>query len=97
MNKRKNLRELVNNEFRKLEANPAQLETMDSYYQQAYTMLSSEKVKCLYMSKETDAMKDRYGMGKFLERGHYGASLRFTGRWSNAACPQTGQVQGLFH
>ena len=76
MNKRKNLRELVNNEFRKLEANPAQLETMDSYYQQAYTMLSSEKVRNAFdMSKETDAMKDRYGMGKFLERGHYGASL----------------------
>ena len=76
MTKRRNLRDLVNNEFRKLEANPAPLDTMDSYYQQAYDMLSSEKVRGAFdMSSESEAMKERYGMGKFLERGHYGASL----------------------
>ena len=73
---RKAIRQLVNDQFRKLEANPAPLETMDSYYQQAYSMISSEAVRAAFdMSKEPEAMKERYGMGKYLERGHYGKSL----------------------
>ncbi|MFT5466542.1 MAG: hypothetical protein ACI8UO_001642 [Verrucomicrobiales bacterium] len=74
--KRKAVRELVNDQFRKLESNPAPLETMDSYYQQAYTMISSQAVRDAFdMSKESDKMKERYGMGKFLERGTYGNSF----------------------
>lgn len=73
---RKAIRQLVNDQFRKLESNPAALETMDSYYQQAYTMISSEAVRNAFdMSQEPEKMKERYGMGKFLERGHYGKSL----------------------
>tara|TARA_R110002096_G_scaffold169222_6_gene340774 strand:- start:115 stop:1485 length:1371 start_codon:yes stop_codon:yes gene_type:complete len=73
---RKAIRQLVNDQFRKLESNPAALETMDSYYQQAYTMISSEAVRNAFdMSQEPENMKERYGMGKFLERGTYGKSF----------------------
>ncbi len=73
--KRRNLRELVNNEFRKLEANPAPLETMDSYYQQAYSMISSQSVRDAFdLSQEPEAIRERYGFGKYLTGGHYGAS-----------------------
>ena len=79
MDTRKNLRELVNEEFRKLEANPAPLETMDSYYQQAYSMISSEKVRNAFdLSKESAATKEKYGMGSYLSGGHYGSSLGST-------------------
>ena len=75
-NQRKAMRQLVNDQFRKLESNPAPLETMDAYYQQAYSMISSQAVRDAFdLSKESDEMKERYGMGKFLERGHYGKSL----------------------
>lgn len=74
--KRRSVRELVNNEFRKLESNPAALDTMDSYYQQAYSMISSQAVRDAFdMSKESDAMRARYGMGKYLDRVTYGPSL----------------------
>jgi len=74
--KRRAVRNLVNEEFRKLETNRAALDTMDAYYQQAYTMISSQQVRDAFdMSKESASMKQRYGMGKFLERGTYGASL----------------------
>ena len=73
---RKNIRDLVNNEFKKLEANPAPLETMDAYYQQAYTMISSEAVRNAFdMSQESEAMKERYGMGGYLSSGTTGSSL----------------------
>ena len=59
---------VVNSQFRKLESAPAALDTMDAYYQQAYAMISSQAVRDAFdMSKESDAMKERYGMGKFLE------------------------------
>lgn len=74
--KRKNVRDLVNEQFRKLEANPAPLETMDSYYNQAYTMISSEAVRNAFdMSQESAATRERYGMGKYLERVTYGKSF----------------------
>lgn len=73
---RKAVRQLVNDQFRKLESNPAALDTMDSYYQQAYSMISSEAVRNAFdISKESDAMKVRYGMGQYLERVTYGKSL----------------------
>ena len=73
---RQNIRTLVNDQFRKLESNPAQIDTMDSYYDQAYTMISSESVRDAFdMSKEPEKMREKYGMGKFLERGTYGPSL----------------------
>lgn len=73
---RQRLRDIINDQFRKLEANPEPLETMDAYYQQAYTMISSQAVRDAFdLSQEDEATKARYGMGKFLERGHYGKSL----------------------
>ena len=70
---RRNLREIVNTQFKKLEADPTPLETMDSFYQQAYTMMSSQKVRDAFdLSKEPDAIKKAYGFGRFLENGHYG-------------------------
>lgn len=73
---RKTIRSLVNEQFRKLESNQAALETMNSYYDQAYAMISSQAVRDAFdMSKESEAMKEKYGMGKFLERKTYGTSL----------------------
>lgn len=70
---RKNLRDIVNNEFAKLEVDPAPLETMDSFYQQAYSMISSAAVREAFdLSKEPDSLKKQYGFGRFLENGHYG-------------------------
>lgn len=70
---RRNLRDIVNDQFRKLEADPAPLETMDAFYQQAYTMMSSEKVRNAFdLSQESDKIKKDYGFGRFLENGHYG-------------------------
>lgn len=70
---RKSLRDIVNSEFAKLEADPAPLETMDSFYKQAYTMISSAAVRNAFdLSQEPDKLKDQYGFGRFLENGHYG-------------------------
>lgn len=70
---RRGLREMMNNQFRKLESNSEKLDTMDSFYKQAYTMLSSDKVKDAFdLSKESDKTKEAYGYGRFLENGHYG-------------------------
>ena len=75
-NQRKAMRQLVNDQFRKIESNPAPLETIDAYYQQAYSMISSQAVRDAFdLSKESDEMKERYGMGKYLERVTYGKSL----------------------
>ena len=72
-NTRRSLRDIVNREFAKLEADPTPLETMDSFYQQAYAMISSPAVRDAFdLSKESDALKREYGFGRFLENGHYG-------------------------
>jgi hypothetical protein len=72
-NTRRSLRDIVNNEFARLEVDPAPLETMDSFYQQAYTMISSPAVRDAFdLSKEPDELKQAYGFGRFLENGHYG-------------------------
>lgn len=72
-NTRRSLRDIVNREFAKLEADPAPLETMDSFYRQAYDMISSPAVRDAFdLSKESDALKKEYGFGQFLENGHYG-------------------------
>ena len=67
------LRDIVNREFAKLEADPAPLETMDSFYQQAYEMISSPAVRDAFdLTKESESLKKRYGFGRFLENGTYG-------------------------
>lgn len=72
-NTRRSLREIVNAEFANLEADAAPLETMDSFYQQAYDMISSPAVRDAFdLSQESDDLKTEYGLGRFLENGHYG-------------------------
>ena len=64
------MRDVINNEFRKLDANPAKLDTMDAYYQQAYQMISSESVRQAFdLSKESSKMKAQYGEGMFERMG----------------------------
>lgn len=70
---RRGLRDIVNDQFKKLETEGAPLETMDSFYQQAYTMLSSAAVRNAFdLSQESDKLKEAYGLGRFFENGHYG-------------------------
>ncbi|MEM7395979.1 MAG: DUF1501 domain-containing protein, partial [Verrucomicrobiota bacterium] len=70
---RRSLREAVNDQFRKLEADPGPLETMDAFYQQAYTMISSKKVRDAFdISREPEKLKEEYGLGRFYERGNSG-------------------------
>ena len=70
---RRSLRDIVNGEFAKLEADPAPLETMDTFYRQAYDMISSPAVRDAFdLSKEPESLKKEYGFGRFLENGHYG-------------------------
>ncbi len=73
MQGRRNLRDAVNEEFRKLEVDAAPLDTMDAFYQQAYAMISSEEVRNAFdLSGEPEKLKKQYGLGRFLENGHYG-------------------------
>jgi len=49
---------------------------MDSFYQQAYKMISSKEVREAFdVSKEPESIKKLYGQGKFLERGTHGKSF----------------------
>jgi len=74
--RRKDLRSIVETEFRKLESNPAPLDAMDSFYKQAYTMISSQAVRDAFdLSAESEKTRKAYGEGKFLSRGSYGKSL----------------------
>ena len=67
---RKRVRETINKEFRKLESNQAPLDTMDAYYQKAYSMISSPEVRAAFdLSQETDKMKEAYGRGQFEKMG----------------------------
>ena len=71
--RRRNLRDIVNGAFSRLEADPVPLETMDSFYQQAYRMISSPAVRDAFdLSRESSETKRSYGFGRFLENGHYG-------------------------
>lgn len=67
---RQKMRDMVNKTFRQIEANPEPLDTLDAYYKQAYEMMSSESVRDAFdISKESEKMKERYGLGRF---GKYG-------------------------
>ena len=70
---RKSLREIVNHEFKKLNTDTAKIETMDSFYRQAYDMIRSEKVrKAFDLSLESSKTQTKYGLGRFYENGTYG-------------------------
>ena len=67
---RQRMREVMNKTFREVEANPEQLDTLDAYYKQAYEMMSSDEVRGAFdLSKESEAMKERYGLRKFDRYG----------------------------
>lgn len=67
---RKKIRDAINNKFRKLESDSAPLDALDSYYGQAFEMISSDKVKDAFdLSKEPEKLKERYGKGRFEKMG----------------------------
>lgn len=74
---RKRIRNAINTQFRKLEVDPAPLDTMDAYYKKAYEMISSDAVRDAFdLSKEPDKLKDRYGKDQFYRGAGSQAGLR---------------------
>ena len=67
---RKKIRDAINDKFRKFETDSAPLDALDSYYQQAFEMMSSDAVKEAFdLSKEPEKLKERYGKGRFEKMG----------------------------
>ncbi|MDZ4861064.1 MAG: DUF1501 domain-containing protein [Candidatus Hydrogenedentes bacterium] len=83
MEGRKGLLTTVDNHFRSLEKTDV-LDAMDSYYQRAYALISSQKAREAFdVNAEPDAMRDRYGrtaMGQrlLLSRRLVEAGARFS-------------------
>lgn len=66
---RKKIRDAINAKFRRLDTDSAPLDALDSYYQQAFEMMSSDAVKEAFdLSKEPEKLKERYGKGRFESR-----------------------------
>ena len=60
--RRRSAREAVEDHFRTLEGNPAQLDTMNEFYQQAYKLISSPAArKAFTLDGEPEAMVKLYG------------------------------------
>src|SRR5260370_3366349 len=60
--RRRSAREAVEDHFRSVEANPAQLDTMNEFYQQAYKLISSPAArKAFSLDGEPEAMVKLYG------------------------------------
>jgi arylsulfatase A-like enzyme len=60
--RRRSAREAVEDHFRKAEANPFELDTMDEFYQQAYKLISSPAArKAFSLEGEPEAMTKLYG------------------------------------
>jgi hypothetical protein len=60
--RRRTAREALEDHFKTLESNPAELDAMNEFYQQAYKMISSpEARKAFSLDGETDAMTKLYG------------------------------------
>lgn len=65
---RREMRQVVDAHFSALEKSDA-LDGMDSFYQQAYAMLSSEKARAAFAVKdEPDKLKEEYGAGSAGQR-----------------------------
>jgi hypothetical protein len=59
--RRKSLLETVDEHFRSIEKSDA-LDSMDAFYQHAYSLISSQKAREAFdLSKESDELKDMYG------------------------------------
>jgi hypothetical protein len=68
MDRRKTLLQTVDAHFASLEKTDA-LSAMDSYYQRAYALISSQKAREAFdMKAEPDAAKDQYGRNAFGQR-----------------------------
>src|SRR5260370_30375285 len=60
--RRRTAREAVEDPFRQAESNPAELDAMDEFYQQAYKLISSPAArKAFSLDGEPDAMVKLYG------------------------------------
>ncbi|MBS1792031.1 MAG: DUF1501 domain-containing protein [Acidobacteria bacterium] len=65
LNPRRNLRAMVDASIKQFEAAPNS-QLLDDKFHQAYTLMSSAKMREAFdLSKEADAIKDRYGRNKF--------------------------------
>ena len=74
---RKRMRDAVNAQFRKLDADPSPLDTMDSYYERAYKMMTSQAVRDAFdLSKEPESLKESYGKGQFYSNNGSKAGMR---------------------
>ncbi len=62
VDRRMTARQLVEQRIREMESNPTMLETMDDFYQQAYTLLTSEKAQGAFvLDDETEETFQLYG------------------------------------
>jgi hypothetical protein len=69
-NRRRSAREALEDYFRHAESNPAELDAMNDFYQQAYKLISSpEARKAFSLDGETDAMAKLYGEYKNPRNG----------------------------
>ena len=60
--RRKSARDVIERQIRELEADPATLETMDSFYQRAYTLLTSASAQAAFtLDGETEETLQLYG------------------------------------
>ena len=67
-NKRRQLLDVVNNHFREQEKSDA-IDSLDTFYQRAYSMISSEKARLAFdLSKEPKKIRDTYGQNQAGQR-----------------------------
>src|SRR5258708_1496423 len=60
--RRQNAREAIENHFRQIESNRAELDSMDDFYKQAYRLISSPAAREAFsLDDEPDSMKPIYG------------------------------------
>ncbi len=93
MDRRKALRDVVDDAFRQQEKGCDEAHAVDEFYNRAYTLLSSEKARAAFdLTKETSAVRGSYGWNQFgqsmlLTRRLIEAGTRFVtvtvGGWDN--------------
>ena len=67
-NKRRQLLDVVNNHFREQEKSDA-IDSLDTFYQRAYSMISSEKARLAFdLSKEPKKIRNTYGQNQAGQR-----------------------------
>jgi hypothetical protein len=66
MDRRRTLREAVDSAFSRFEKGSDRVRTVDSFYDRAYSLLSSESARAAFdLKKETDATRAAYGRNQF--------------------------------